>query len=65
MNEEILLNSCHMCPPTGQGAAEANRSGAEEGDKGLDLLLLLLGAASNPCSGINHLILVVRYFSIL
>ena len=57
MNEEILLNSCHMCPPTGQGAAEANRSGAEEGDKGLDLLLLL-GAASNPCSGINHLILV-------
>ena len=50
-------------PPTGQGAAEANRSGAQEGDKGLDLLLL--GAASNPCSGINHLILVVQYFSIL
>ena len=33
-------------PPTGQGAAEGNRSGAEEGDKGLDLLLL--GAASTP-----------------
>ena len=64
MNEEILLNSCHMCPPTGQGAAKANRSGAQEGDKGLDLLLLL-GAAFNPCSGINHLILVERYFSIL
>jgi len=58
MIEEILLiHATCVHPPTGQGAAEANRSGAEEGDKGLDLLLLL-GAASNPCSGINHLILV-------